>query len=108
MPFYSLAQQIYREKRTGVYVKTISGAAAQLCMIQLLPGQTSGHSHAEEQLGYILSGRVAIKIGNEEKELGPGEAYLVPAHVDHAFRVVGKEPLEYLEVFCPPKSDNAV
>jgi mannose-6-phosphate isomerase-like protein (cupin superfamily) len=32
----------------------------------------------------------------------------VPTGVHHTFRVVGEEALEYLEVFCPPKSDNAL
>lgn len=108
MPFFSLAQHDYQQKRAGVFVKAITGSDLQLCMIKLLPGQTNGHSHVEEQLGYILSGRVVIEIGNDEKELGPGDGYLVPPHVYHSFRVLGEEALEYLEVFCPPKSDNAL
>jgi len=108
MSFFSLAQHDYQQKRSGVFIKAITGRAAQLCMIKLLPGQTSEHSHAEEQLGYILSGRVVMKIGHEEKELGPGDGYLVPTHVHHAFSVVGEEALEYLEIFCPPKSENAL
>ena len=108
MTFFPLAQHEYRQKRPGVFIKAITGRAAQLCMIKLVPGQTSDHHHAEEQMGYILSGRAVVKIGNEEKELGPGEGYLVPAGAHHTFRVVGEEALEYLEVFCPPKSDNAL
>jgi mannose-6-phosphate isomerase-like protein (cupin superfamily) len=106
MPFFPLAQ--YREKRPGVFVKAITGRTAQLCLIKLIPGQRNEHSHAEEQMGYIFSGRGALKIGDEEKELGPGEGYLVPTGVVHSFRVVGEEALEFVEVFCPPKSDNVL
>jgi mannose-6-phosphate isomerase-like protein (cupin superfamily) len=108
MPFFPLAQHEYRQKRPGVFIKAITGRVAQLCMIKLAPGQMSAHHHAEEQVGYILSGRAVVRIGSEEKELGPGEGYLVPTGVHHTFRVVGEEALEYLEVFCPPKSDNAL
>jgi len=108
MPFFALAQHEYRQKRPGVFVKAITGRAAQLCMIKLLPGQMSDHQHPEEQIGFILSGRVIAKIGSEEKELGPGEAYLVPTGVHHTFRVVGEEALEYLEIFCPPKTENTL
>lgn len=108
MPFFSLAQHQYQQKQPGVFVNAITGRTAQLCMIRLLPGQTSDHSHAEEQLGYILSGRVIIKAGDEEKEIGPGDGYLVPMHVHHEFCVVSDEVLEFLEIFCPPKSANAL
>lgn len=106
MPFFSLAQHDYRQKRPGVFMKAITGHAAQLCMIKLVPGQMAGHDHAEEQIGYILAGRAVVKIGDEEKEIGPGEGYLIPTGVHHAFRVVGEEPLEFLEIFCPPKIEN--
>ena len=107
MPFFSFAQREYRQKRPGVFIKAITGSAAQLCMIKLLPGQMSDHHHAEEQIGYVLSGQAVVKIGNEEKELGPGEGYLVPTGVHHEFRVLGGDALEYLEIFCPPKRENA-
>lgn len=103
-----MAQHEYRQKRPGVFVKAITGCAAQLCMIRLMPGQMSDHCHAEEQIGYVLSGRALVKIDNEEKEVGPGEGYLVPMGVQHTFRVVGEEALEFVEVFCPPKGDNAL
>jgi mannose-6-phosphate isomerase-like protein (cupin superfamily) len=66
------------------------------------------HLQAQEQIGYILSGRAVVKVGDEEKELGPGEGYLMPMGIRHTFRVVGEEALEYLEIFCPPKSDSAL
>lgn len=105
MPFFPLTQ--YRQKRPGVFVKAITGHTAQLCLVKLLPGQMSEHSHAEEQMGYVLSGRLALKIGDEENELGRGDGYLIPPGVVHSFRVVGEEALAFVEVFCPPKSDNA-
>ena len=108
MPFFSLAQHEYRQKRPGVFIKAITGHAAQLCMIKLGPGQITEHHHPEEQLGYILSGRAIVKIGDDERELGPGEGYLIPTGLQRTFRVVGNEALEFLEIFCPPKSENVL
>lgn len=46
------------------------------------------HRHPEEQVIFVLEGRVWFRIGDEEKELGPGEAALIPSGVEHENRVL--------------------
>ena len=41
------------------------------------------HAHPEEQIVAVLKGRLAYRIGTEEKILGPGDAAHIPAGVDH-------------------------
>ncbi len=41
------------------------------------------HTHPEEQIIAVLKGRLAYRIGTEEKILGPGDAAHIPANVDH-------------------------
>lgn len=41
------------------------------------------HSHPEEQLMYVLSGRLRVTCGDETYEVGGGEASFHPAQVPH-------------------------
>ena len=52
------------------------------------------HAHPNEQIVFIMKGRVKTIIGDEEKVVGPGEVYHIPANTEHG----GGEILEDLEV----------
>ena len=41
----------------------------------------------------VLKGKAKLRIGTEEREMGPGEAALMPANVEHQLQV-----LEDLEI----------
>jgi mannose-6-phosphate isomerase-like protein (cupin superfamily) len=107
MFFYDFNTIDYKVKREGVGIKSITGSKSQLCAIKLEPGVMTAHQHFEEQIGYILSGKVAITINVETRTLGPGEGYCIPGNTPHEFSV-GDEPVEYIEVFCPPKNENCM
>jgi len=107
MRFYDFAEIEYKKLRDRVFLKHITGERSQLCLIRLDPGETTDHSHPQEQIGYILSGQVEVFIGEERKILGPGEGYHIPGGVRHGFRV-GDAPVEYIEIFAPPKEENAL
>ncbi len=42
------------------------------------------HHHPEEQIICILSGRIRAKAGDEEYELGPGDAVWIPSETTHS------------------------
>lgn len=42
------------------------------------------HQHKEEQLMYVLSGRIRATLGDDEYEVGPGEATFNPSNVPHS------------------------
>ncbi len=52
------------------------------------------HAHPNEQIMAILKGKGKWRIGKEEKVLGPGEAVLIPANVEHELEIV--EDLELI------------
>mgnify|MGYP000241763925 CR=1 FL=1 len=106
MHYYDFNQIQYKKLRDRVFLKSITGERTQLCVIHLEPGEKTDHSHPQEQIGYILSGEVEVMIGEERKSLGPGEGYYIPGGVRHGF-TVGDCPVEYIEVFAPPKEENA-
>ena|SRR5215813_9819714 len=46
------------------------------------------HRHEEEQVLYVLSGRIKARLGDEEYEVGPGEATFSPAGVPHGMHAL--------------------
>jgi len=105
--FFHFSKAPYKEKRLGVLLKSITGDRSQLCLIELAPGTETWHVHDHEQIGYVLSGKVTLSIGDIAESLGPGDGYRIPANVEHGFAVSFDSKLEYIEVFCPPKVENA-
>ena len=106
MGFYDFNRMAFLEKRKNVSIKSISGKNLQMILIRLRAGERTDHSHPEEQMGYILAGKVELTIACEKKVCGPGEAYYIPGNVPHGFAVLSEEDLEYIEVFAPPKTEN--
>jgi quercetin dioxygenase-like cupin family protein len=45
--------------------------------------QVPPHTHPHEQIGHVVSGKMTFRIGDEERELGPGDGYNVPGGVLH-------------------------
>jgi quercetin dioxygenase-like cupin family protein len=48
--------------------------------------------HGGKEYGYLLSGRLGVKIGFEEYELGPGDAISFDAQVPHRLWCIGARP----------------
>jgi len=68
------------------------------------PGQQqSPHTHGgEDKVYYVLEGKGLFKVGDEERELGPGEIVLAPAGQSHGVANRSQERLITL-VFVTPK-----
>ncbi len=58
------------------------------------------HSHPNEQSGYVVRGRLRIRIGDQTHELNPGDAYIIPPDVEHEAEAL--EDTVVVEVFSPP------
>lgn len=96
-----------RESAPGVHVWTVSGEQMTLNYVELQPGAvTRLDQHANEQINYVLSGRVEVQLGPEgeiREVLGPGGTVVIPSNVQHRFRVAGHEPAAYLGVISPAR-----
>lgn len=70
-------------------VRTIIGDTARLHRLDFPAGVKSPHhSHADEEMFYILSGKFRVVAGDQVFELGPGEVLKVPAFIDHEFEAL--------------------
>lgn len=62
------------------------------------PGTTfPDHSHAEDKIDAVLSGRFRMTMGSEEIVLERGDRLEVPRGVTHSAEVVGDDPVVSLD-----------
>jgi transcriptional regulator with XRE-family HTH domain len=59
-------------------------------------------SHAGEEGGVIVKGRIELTIGGEARTLGPGDAYYFKSTLPHRFRNLWKEECEIVSASSPP------
>ena len=73
------------------------------------PGQgASSHFHPGiDQFCYMLQGTASVTIGNEIREIGPGEGCFFPADTPHTFTATGNESVRVLVVYGPPYHEGA-
>jgi quercetin dioxygenase-like cupin family protein len=93
------------EMMPGVTRRTLSTSERMMLIDVILEkgAVVPFHSHPHEQIGYLASGRVLFEMGDERRELGPGDSWLVPPNVPH--RVTALEPSLAIDVFSPPREE---
>jgi len=68
-------------------------------------GTLSRHVHSYEEGFYLLAGHVIVSIDEHAHLLGPGDYGAIKVGTPHAWRNVGSEPAQWLEMAAPqPKS----
>src|SRR5689334_23037965 len=85
----------------GVLGRTVHGERVTLSYVELEPrASVPEHSHENEQLGIVLTGSLTFTVGGETRDVGPGEAWCITAHVPHSV-VAGPDGAALAEVFSP-------
>ena len=93
------------ELAAGVSGRPLFGEGAMLNLIRFEPGAIVPlHSHPHEQLGMVLRGAMTFRIGDETRELGPGETWTIPSNVPHE-ATAGPEGAVVIDVFAPVRED---
>lgn len=91
----------------GVVARSLEGGQLSLAVVELDPhAVVREHHHANEQLGIVIRGSVRFRIGDEERELGPGGTWRIPPDVPHEV-VAGPDGAEVIDVFAPARADWA-
>lgn len=67
------------------------------------PGQTqTPHAHAaSDKVYYVVAGSAVVRVGDEEREVGPGTAILAPAGEPHGVTNAGGQRLVLLVFMAP-------
>ena len=89
----------------GVHGRVIHGERITLGVIELDANSVvPEHRHEHEQLGMCLSGSLLFRVGDESRELGPGDTWTIPSNVPHEVHV-GPAGAVVLDVFNPTRDD---
>ena len=100
MPREKLSQNIERR-----FIHTDHVLLAQLFFTS--GARVARHSHVNEQLSYVLSGKLRFIVGEREQErvsiVSAGEVLVLPSNVPHEVEVL--EDTVDIDVFTPPRED---
>lgn len=70
-------------------------------------GQTTPHYHPQtEEIYYILAGTGRMTIGEESRDVGPGDAIAIPPGAPHTIQNTGDDVLKFL-CCCAPAYEHA-
>ncbi|HEV7358193.1 MAG TPA: cupin domain-containing protein [Steroidobacteraceae bacterium] len=69
------------------------------------PGADTGEemlTHAGEEGGVIVKGKIEVTVGGEARVLNVGDAYYFKSSIPHRFRNIGREECEIVSASSPP------
>ncbi len=105
MPFFTDADTHPVELFPGTTSRLINGEKVMLSWLEMQQGAViPEHHHHHEQAGLVVVGELVFRIGDEERVLGPGNMFLVPADTPHSGEVT-RGPARVLDVFSPPREE---
>ena len=101
-------QEVPREELGPLLARrVITGERMMLAQLYLEPGAVvPTHSHENEQITYVLEGRMRFWLGEDESQVvdvAAGEVLTIPSGLRH--RVLVLERTVDVDVFCPPRQD---
>jgi quercetin dioxygenase-like cupin family protein len=95
----------FRQLMEGVSMRPLAfGEKTNLCEFRLSKGyRLPAHNHPYEQTGYLDSGKLNFRIGDEWYPAEPGDSWSIPENVVHEVEIL--EDSVVLEVFSPVRPD---
>ena len=91
----------------GVSRKLVMGDRMMMVMYLFAPNlEWPEEQHEAEQGGYVVKGKVLLRLPGEGKEmvLGPGDSYLIPSMKGHSWKILDQEAI-LLDFFSPPRKE---
>jgi quercetin dioxygenase-like cupin family protein len=61
------------------------------------------HSHPNEQIVWMLKGKMEFRLGSEQQVCGPGDVVVIPGRTEH--EAWFREDTEVIDFFAPPRDD---
>jgi quercetin dioxygenase-like cupin family protein len=91
----------------GVVGRIVGGDRVTVAVIELDPGSVvPEHSHEHEQIGVCVAGSVDFRVGDERREVGPGDTWWIPGGAPHEVRT-GPDGAVVVETWAPKRDDWA-
>jgi quercetin dioxygenase-like cupin family protein len=96
---------VFTEILDGISIKTlVHGTGTLMTEFRLQQGSAlPDHQHPQEQTGYLISGRIRLRIGGQAREMVPGDSWCISGGTLHGAEIL--EDSVALEVFAPLRED---
>ncbi len=65
-------------------------------------GSAKDHRHVGEEFGYILKGKLELKVGDQVRILEPGDSFYFASTLPHSYKNAGDVDVETIWVVSPP------
>jgi quercetin dioxygenase-like cupin family protein len=63
-------------------------------------------AHTNEQIAWMLKGKMEFRLGSEQRVCGPGDVVIIPRGAEH--EAWFREDTEVIDFFAPPREDFLV
>jgi quercetin dioxygenase-like cupin family protein len=93
-------------KALGVTFKTLATGTNMMCTVMYYEkgNVVPFHKHPSEQVGYVVEGKLRLKIENEELGIiQAGDSYLVRGNMLHSLEALEKSVV--VDMFSPPREE---
>lgn len=103
--FASPSREGFQPALPGIERKTlVHGERTLATEFRMQAGSTLPvHQHPYEQTGYLVAGRIRLRIGGQSHDAGPGASWCIPRDVPHGAQIL--EDAVAIEIFAPVRSD---
>src|SRR6478672_7078855 len=103
MSFLSL-QQLPFQGMSFEFVGEKEGAPISAYIVNAKPGQGPPlHTHPYVEVIFMLEGRAAVTVGDEQREAIAGDIAVIPANTPHRFVNSGDTVLRQIDLHASPK-----
>ncbi|HEY0041081.1 MAG TPA: cupin domain-containing protein [Flavisolibacter sp.] len=93
-----------RQLTTGIHGHYVHGEKSTFGLVVLEEGSSVPlHQHPQEQITYILEGKLQMVIDGKDCLLEPGMYYVIPSNVIHS--AVALTACKLIDVFAPVRED---
>ena len=105
---YLSLDKVPEEKVTPLITrKVVTGEKEMIVFWKMKAGaHAAAHRHPNEQIFWMLKGKMEFRLGNEKRICGPGDMGVIPAGVEHEASF--PEDAEVIDIFSPPREDFLV
>jgi quercetin dioxygenase-like cupin family protein len=102
--FASLASLPHEQVTDKISRRVASGEQGMIVWWQMKAGaHAAAHKHDNEQIAWMLKGKMEFRLGNERRSCGPGDVVVIPGGVEH--EAFFPEDTEVIDIFSPPRED---
>ena len=92
----------YRFPERKARAQFVDGVQMQMLRAEIEPGGIYPmHSHPHEQFSLLVSGRLRLTVGDETRDIGPGDSWDAPSNVEHGGEILGDEKVVFFDVYAP-------